>query len=152
MFRRLSSLLREAERRWWMERPRLSALTKRHISAGLAAIALRKGCAHLHVSSYQVRWLLVRLQGDVDGGEGPAGHLLHLPQQLLGRRRKEEEEGEGQRQVNTDGLLSILQSTARRVFHHQLLNRIIKTLSRRSSQTIGNQGWWKHFTEVKRAN
>lgn len=51
-------------------------------------IAVRKGCAHLDVSSYQVGRLFVCLQGDVDGGERPAGHLLHLSQQLLGRRRK----------------------------------------------------------------
>lgn len=50
----------------------------------------KKGCAHLDVSSYQVRWLFVRLQGDIDGGERPAGHLLHLSQQLLGRGRKKE--------------------------------------------------------------
>lgn len=50
---------------------------------GLAAIASRKSCAHLDVSSYQVRRLLVSLQSDVDGGERPARHLLHLPQQLL---------------------------------------------------------------------
>lgn len=46
------------------------------------------GSAHLHVPSYQVRRLLFRLQGDVDGGERAAGHLLHLPQQLLWRREK----------------------------------------------------------------
>lgn len=63
---------------------------------GFDSDRLRKGCAHLDVASYQVRWLLVRLQGDVDGGERPAGHLLHLPQQLLGRRRKKREECEGQ--------------------------------------------------------
>lgn len=46
------------------------------------------GSAHLHVPSYQVRRLLFRLQGDVDGGERSAGHLLHLPQQLLWRSEK----------------------------------------------------------------
>lgn len=55
---------------------------------GSVLIALRKGCAHLDVSSYEVRRLLLSLQGDVDGGKRPAGHLLHLPQQLL-RKRKE---------------------------------------------------------------
>lgn len=47
-----------------------------------------KGYAHLDVSSNQVGGLLVRLQGDVDGGERPAGHLLHLSQQLLWKRMK----------------------------------------------------------------
>lgn len=69
-----------------------------------------KVLSHLDVSSYQVRWLLVCLQGHVDGGERPAGHLLHLPQQLLRKGRKEEEESEGQWQMNTDCLLSIIPS------------------------------------------
>ncbi len=80
----------ELQPQWWMELPRLPSCQPKHKVDlwGLAAIALRKGCAHLDVSSYQIRWLLVRLQGDVDGGKRPAGHLLHLPQQLLRKKRK----------------------------------------------------------------
>lgn len=49
---------------------------------------------HLHVPADQVGRLLLSLHGDVDGGEGPAGHLLHLPQQLLRRRGEEQRSGD----------------------------------------------------------
>lgn len=42
-----------------------------------------KGHANLHVSTNQVWRLVFRLQGDVDGGERSAGHLLHFSQELL---------------------------------------------------------------------
>ena len=71
----------------------LSTQTKGTALLSLAEISSGEGWTHLDVSSYQVRRLLVRLQGYVDGGKRPAGHLLHLPQQLLGKTKGDEHEG-----------------------------------------------------------
>lgn len=68
----------------------------------------REGRTHLDIPSYQVGRLFVRLQGNVDGGERTAGHLLHLSQQLLGSREEDDEEhGRGQGALKTSLKLSL---------------------------------------------
>lgn len=71
--------------------------------------------AHLDVSSNQVGRLLIRLQGHVDGGEGPTGHLLHLSEQLLrtgtgGEEEQEVSQGQPRSATSARTRLSTVQS------------------------------------------
>lgn len=83
---------------------------------------------HLHVPADQVGRLLLRLHSDVDGGEGPAGHLLHLPQQLL--RRRGEEQRSGHRLAGGSDVMGVEEVMSQRNRTHRQINTTVTVSNR----------------------